>query len=78
MDVSVVEKTPPNQVIAIFDARAVLFDLSPAATFEDLSERLAQIVERHGDTLVSVDVRICQAVTIARLNGLVPAGASGP
>jgi hypothetical protein len=56
----------------------VLFDLSPAATFEDLSERLAQIVERHGDTLVSVDVRICQAVTIARLNGLVPAGASGP
>jgi hypothetical protein len=47
-----------NQVMAVFEASALSFELPPAATLEELAARLAHLTERHGGALVSVDVRV--------------------
>lgn len=53
-----VERPPQNRVTAVFEASALSFELPPAATFEDLAERLADLGDRHDGTLISVDVRM--------------------
>jgi hypothetical protein len=51
------EPPAPNRVVAIFEGSAVSFDMAPAATFEDLAERLSYLHDRHEGTLISVAVR---------------------
>jgi hypothetical protein len=71
MQISSAERLLPNRVVAVFNDRAVFFDLSPVATLEDLSNHLSQLLEQHGEALVSVDVRISSSAKIARLSNLV-------
>ena len=50
---------PPtrNQVRAVFEASAAVFDLPPRATFGDLAEQVSRLGERHVDLLVGVYVK---------------------
>ena len=47
-----------NRVTALFEASAFSFELPLAATLEDLATRLADLRERHGETLIGVNVRV--------------------
>jgi hypothetical protein len=51
------DRPVPNHVVAVFEGSAVSFDMAPAATLEDLAERLAFLHDRHDGTLISVAVR---------------------
>ncbi len=51
------ERPAPNRVVAVFDGSAVSFDMAPAATLEDLAERLAALDDRYDGTLISVAIR---------------------
>jgi len=51
------EHPAPNRVVALFEGAAVAFDVAPAATWEDLAERLAFFRDRRDGTLISVAVR---------------------
>jgi hypothetical protein len=54
-----IERQPQNGVMAMFDTSTLSFDIAPAATFEDLAERLARRRHRHDGALISVAVKIC-------------------
>ena len=53
-----IERPTQNHVMAVFEDSALSFELPPAATLEDLADRLAHLSERHGGALISVDVRV--------------------
>jgi hypothetical protein len=64
-----VETRPVNRVLAVFEAGAALFELSPVATFEHLAKRLGSLREQFSGPLISVDVRIGAQVRPARRSG---------
>jgi hypothetical protein len=52
------ESPMQNQVMAVFEANAVSFELPLSATLEDLAGRLAHLSNRNGETLTGVSVRV--------------------
>jgi hypothetical protein len=52
------ERSTQNQVMAVFEANALSFELPLSATLEDLAGRLAHLSERHGEALTGVRVRV--------------------
>jgi hypothetical protein len=53
-----IDHAAQNRVMAVFASSAAVFDLPPAATFEELAGRLAHLSEGHDGALISVDVRV--------------------
>ena len=53
-----IERPTQTRVLAVFETSAALFELPRVATLEDLAGRLARLSERHGEALISVDVRL--------------------
>ena len=53
-----IDRPPKNRVMAMFDASALSFDIAPAATLEDLAERLAYLRNWHDGALIGVAVRV--------------------
>ena len=53
-----IDRPTHNHVMAIFETSALAFELPQAAALEDLAARLAHLSERHGEALVSVEVRV--------------------
>jgi hypothetical protein len=52
------ERPARNRVTALFEARALSFDLASDATLEDLAKRLAHLRTRHDGTLVGIAVKV--------------------
>jgi hypothetical protein len=50
-----------NSVVAVFETSTAFFELPEAATLEELAVRLVSLREWHGDTLISVNVKLKQA-----------------
>ena len=53
-----IERQPRSRVIAVFESSVFSFELSPAATLEDLAGRLADFNRKHDGALIRVDVRL--------------------
>lgn len=53
-----IERPAQNRVMAVFKAGALSFDIAPAATLEDLAERLADLRVRQDGGLISLAVRV--------------------
>ena len=47
-----------NRVMAVFELSTTTFELSQAATLEDLAGRLARLSDGRDGTLISVDVGV--------------------
>ncbi|MEX2299238.1 MAG: hypothetical protein WD715_17620 [Dongiaceae bacterium] len=52
-----VDHPQASRVVAVFDNSTAVFELSGAATLEDLAERLNRLSEWHGDALLSVAIK---------------------
>ena len=63
------ERPARNRVTAVFDDGALVFDLAPAATLEDLAGRLAHLHGRRGRALISVAVMVCPGMTVRGAHG---------
>ena len=63
--------TPQQQncVTAVFQAGAVSFEVPKAVTLAELAGRLAHLSERHGESLMSVEVMRGAKLATARLRG---------
>jgi len=53
-----IQNPTQNRVMAVFKAGALSFDIAPAATLEDLAERLADLRDWDDGSLVSVAVSV--------------------
>lgn len=57
----------PSRVTAVFDDRALSFILAKGATLEELSDRLADLGQRHNGRPVAVTVKFDSSLRKARL-----------
>ena len=56
MPIPQVVSPKPNHIRAVFRTSAAFFDMSRAATFEELAERLCRLGERHDGPLTSIEI----------------------